>query len=194
MRTSATGIAEAGASQRRSARDGSTPSWRSAEHGSTPSWRSAEHGFTPLRRSAEHGFTLVELLVVLTIIGLMSAAVVLALPDPRGGLVGEAERFAARAKAAQERAIMDNRSFALRVTPQGYGFERRQGREWQALEQKPFSTIAWKEGTAASLGAGQDRIVFDPTGYAEPLDLTLSRGGEQVTVEIADGGRIHVRG
>jgi general secretion pathway protein H len=192
MRTSATGIPEARLS-RRSAENGFTPSRRSAEHGFAPLWPSAENGFTPSRRSAEHGFTLVELLVVLTIIGLMSAAVVLAIPDPRGGLVSEAERFAARAKATQERAIMDNRSFALRVTAEGYGFERRQGRQWQPLERKPFSTVAWKEGTAASLAAGQGRIVFDPTGYAEPLDLTLSRGGERVIVEIADGGRIYVR-
>ena len=153
----------------------------------------AERGFTPSWRSAEHGFTLIELLVVLTIIGLMSAAVVLAIPDPGGGLAAEAERFAARAKAAQERAIMDNRSFALRVTAEGYGFERRQGREWQALEQKPFANTRWEDGTNASLADGMERVVFDSTGYAEPLRLTLSRRGQEVAVEIADGGQIHVR-
>lgn len=36
--------------------------------------------------SAERGFTLVELLVTLVILGLASAAVVLAMPDPRGEL------------------------------------------------------------------------------------------------------------
>lgn len=142
------------------------------------------------RRSAQQGFTLVELLVVLTIVALMSAAVILAVPDPQGPLAAEAERFAARAKAAQERAIMDNRSFALRLTANGYTFERRQGRQWQALADKPFASVAWKDGTAPSIQ--EARIVFDPTGYAEPLRLTLSRDGEQVAVEIGEGGRIRV--
>jgi general secretion pathway protein H len=139
------------------------------------------------------GFTLVELLVVLVIIGLMSAAVVLAMPDPRGGLVAEAERFAARARAAQERAIMDNRSLALRLTAEGYTFERREKGAWQAIEQKPFAAARWQQGTEATAGEGRERLVFDPTGYADPLELVLARGGEQVVVEVADGGDIHVR-
>ena len=47
------------------------------------------------RPAAEGGFTLVELMVVLTVIGLASAAAVLAMPDPRGRLVDEGARFAA---------------------------------------------------------------------------------------------------
>ena len=124
----------------------------------------ADEGFTRLRRSAQQGFTLVELLVVLVIIGLMSAAVVLAIPDPRGGLIAEAERFAARARAAQERAIMDNRSLALRLTGEGYAFERRDAGEWRALEHKPFAPARWEEGTEAVARDGRERLVFDPTG------------------------------
>jgi general secretion pathway protein H len=164
---------------------------RNSRHGLTPLRRSAEHGFTLVRRSAEHGFTLVELMVVLVIVGLMSAAVVLAIPDPGGGLAGEAERFAARARAAQERAIMDNRPVALRLSTAGYGFEWAVRGEWQALDARPFEPRRWREGTSAS--AADDRIVFDSTGFADPLAVTLSRGGEQIMVEIVDGGEIRVR-
>jgi general secretion pathway protein H len=136
------------------------------------------------------GFTLIELLVVLTTMGLMSAAVVLAIPDPRGSLAGEAERFAARAKAAQERAILDARPVALRLTATGYQFDRRGEAGWRPLEQRPFEPQSWTEGTGAS---GAARIVFDSTGLSEPAALTLRRGREQVVVEFGYDGAIRVR-
>ncbi len=136
------------------------------------------------------GFTLIELLVVLTIIGLMSAAVVLAIPDPRGSLTAEAERFAARAKAAQDRAILDARAMSVRVTGNGYAFERREETGWQPLSARPFEQQAWTEGTVA---AGSGRIVFDSTGLTHPASLTLRREDEQVVVEFAYDGAIRVR-
>ena len=136
-----------------------------------------------------NGFTLVELLIVLAIIGLMSAVVVLSIPDPRGSLVQEAERFAARAKAAQERAVMDARATSVRVTGAGYGFDERQRSQWRAMGPNQ----QWTEGTAVALGGeGAARIVFDSTGAAEPARVVLSREGEQVTVDIRHDGSIHV--
>jgi len=147
-------------------------------------------GFKSLRRFAVNGFTLVELMVVLVIIGLMSAAVVLAIPDPRGGLVSEAETFAARARAGQERAIMDNRPVALRLTPAGYSFEQADKGAWQPMSERPFGPATWVEGTGVASPA--DRIVFDSTGFAEPAEVTLKRGSEQVGVSVGEGGDIRV--
>src|SRR6185503_13288799 len=66
------------------------------------------------------GFTLVELMVVLVIIGLAAAAVVIAVPEPGGSLAGEAERFAARVKAARDTAILESRAMAVQIGRGGY--------------------------------------------------------------------------
>ena len=106
-------------------------------------------------------------MIVLVIVGLVSAAVVLAMPDPRGALRGEALRLAARAEAARERAMMDNRPVALVLKDGGYGFEWRTGGEWKAVGEKPFVEQSWSEGTRAAIEGGESRIVFDSTGFAE---------------------------
>ena len=135
------------------------------------------------------GFTLVELMVVLVILGLASAAVVLAMPDPGGSLQAEAERFAARAKAARDSAIVESRPVALLIDADGYAAARRAGNEWV-----PGDRHEWAEGTQAeAAGAAGGRIRFDSTGLAEPLHLILNRNGRQVAVEIGHDGEVHVR-
>jgi general secretion pathway protein H len=142
--------------------------------------------------TADRGFTLVELMVVLVIMGLVSAAVVLAIPDPRGALRGEALRLAARADAARERAMMDNRPVALVLDERGYGFEWRSEGEWKPIGLRPFLAQELSEGTRASIEGGEIRIVFDSTGFAEPARLHLVRGKEEAQVEVSEGGRVHV--
>ena len=66
-----------------------------------------------------NGFTLLELMVVLTIIGFISAAVVLAIPDPRGRVIEDADRFAARVAAAP--AWMPYPPRRIRCAPSWYG-------------------------------------------------------------------------
>ena len=134
----------------------------------------------------ERGFSFVELMVVIAIIGLAATAVILAVPDPGGSVQSEAERFAARAKAARDSAIVEARPVALTLDSEGYAVARRRGGEWQTT-----ARFEWSDGTAVE--AANARTRFDSTGLAEPLSLTLRRGERAVAVDVGADGSVHVR-
>ena len=144
--------------------------------------------------SREGGFTLIELMVVVTIIALASAVVVFAIPDPRGRVIDEAERFAARTLAARDDAIVQSRDVRIWITASGYGVERRRRGQWQAMTDKPFKTIAWASGTGVVIGAsGRDAITFDATGApASPATVTLVRDNARASVTVSGNGDIRV--
>jgi general secretion pathway protein H len=140
-------------------------------------------------RKAERGFTLVELMVVIVVIGLIAGVAVLAIPEPGGGLGAEAERFAARAKAAQEAAVINSRATSLRVDASGYAIARNESGAWKEVAQHP-----WVAGTQPDFGTGAaGRTMFDATGIADPLEVTLRRGEQRVQIVIGGDGEIQVR-
>ncbi len=143
-------------------------------------------------RPRRAGFTLVELLLVLTIISLAAAAVVLAAPDPRPSLQREAERLAARLAMARDAAIVDNRLYAISIDASGYAFAERRGGQWRDLDQAPFSKQAWEGDTRPDLEEGEARATLDPTGLADPLELTLQRNEDRRIVRLSAAGEVAV--
>ena len=133
---------------------------------------------------AESGFTLVELIGVIVIIGLAAAAVVLVLPEEGGSLAYEAERFAARAKAARDSAIVEARPVAVRIGPGGYEVARRAGGAWQTQ-----ARYDWAERTRPERALG---LRFDPAGMAEPAVIVLRRGDRRAVIEIGGDGGVRV--
>jgi general secretion pathway protein H len=130
-------------------------------------------------------------MVVLVIIGLASAAVVLSIPDPRGKVTDEAERFAARALAVRDDAIVQGRTMALRIDGSGYAVERRARGQWQPVGDRVFKLVSWTSGTGVT--SPSSRIAFDSTGaVADPLTVELSRDGVTVRIEIPGDGAAHV--
>ena len=134
------------------------------------------------------GFTLIELMVVLVIIGLAGAAVLLAIPAAGGSLAGEAERFAARASAARDTAILGSRPVALQIGRGGYAVARREGGVWQTGQH-----YDWAERTVPDIGGQSEASIrFDSTGFSEPARVILRRGSEQRAIDIAGDGGVHV--
>jgi general secretion pathway protein H len=153
--------------------------------------RGREDGSTPLGRTAEHGFTLIELMVVLVIVALATAAVVVALPSGSRGLRGEATAFAARAVAARNAAIVSGRPVRVVADAGGYRVEERRAGKWQPWAGKAGRQVAWESGTSAALDGA---VAFDSTGLSDPATLQLARGGRAMAVRVEADGGIRVEG
>ena len=153
--------------------------------------RSAEHGFASAWRSAEHGFTLIELMVVLVIVALASAAVVVALPSGAAGLRQEATAFAAHAVAARNAAIVGGRPVRVLADAHSYRVEERRAGRWLPWEGKAGRAVAWDDGTIAAIDGA---VAFDSTGLSEPAVLRLERGARTLAVRVDADGNVRVEG
>ena len=132
--------------------------------------------------------------MVVAILGLAAGAVVLSVPDPRPSVAEDAERFAARLSRAREESILSNRPVAVEATVDGYAFSTFDGARWSALDEGPFGPETWTTGTTLAPSAGPARIVFDPTGVAEPLAVTLTRDHRSRTVTVDGAGEVSLDG
>ena len=96
-------------------------------------------------RRRQSAFTLLELLLVLTIVGIITASVVVGFAGASESrrVRAEAERLALAVELARGEALRRNEMWGLALVENGYGFKRysQESGAWEALARRPFA--AW---------------------------------------------------
>lgn len=138
------------------------------------------------------GFTLVELLVVVTLMGLVSGAVILALPDRATPLRRDAERFAARLQQARDEAVLTGRTIEVSVSADGYAFAARDADGRHPLAPPAFGPTRWSPTVRLATTAARDMLTFDPLGGATPAHVVLEAGQRRRAVHIGPNGEVRL--
>lgn len=135
-------------------------------------------------------------MVVVFIIGLMSAAVVMTMPGAERRAVQDAERFAARVAAARDTAVLTARPVRVWVAASGYGFDTRVKGAWAAMPDSALENGNWQEGLSLTTNAGEGgaaQIIFDASGMPDrALALTLYSGEQRAVVNVTGSGEVRV--
>lgn len=171
------------------------------------------------RRARQQGVTLIELLIGLFIIGLATSVVILNAPSADQRVQREAERLAARIKAASSEAIMSGDVVGMEPYAGGYQFVRFKAGDWVVIEDRIFSPWSFKDNISLSFTIDEaaslkenDRTIsgraiktlkeeekktippirFRPLGEDTPTTLFLVRGDTEWQVSLEAAGDVSI--
>jgi len=152
-----------------------------------------------VRPRLSRGFTLIELLVVVVIVGVLAAALVIAIGGSAERQVANAaERFQALLGHACSEAELSGREIGVRLDVDGYAFKRLDGDAWNAFPQgDELRPRRWPAGLRADL-AREGRLLDAATPATDAPQLVCFSSGEltpfSLTFALAEAPRYRLEG
>ena len=147
------------------------------------------------RRQNEAGFSLLELLVVLVIIGLMSATVVLTMRAPAETEADYQETLLGTLNQTTKTAIYTGRVHALSASEAGLHLMVYANREWTV--QQDFTSVDFSIGQLEIEGSEVDLpetptplVLFEPTGEVTDFALDFRSAAQDVTLTVSETGAL----
>jgi general secretion pathway protein H len=130
------------------------------------------------RSRPSSGFTLIELLVVVVIIGVISAALVIAIGgSSERQLANASDRFEALIGHACNQAELTGREIGVVVSANGYAFSRLDRDEWRSLgTDGELRGRSWPTGLRIELTRDDRTLALSVPGHETPQLVCFSSG------------------